>query len=87
MTYDFNRWRRDVVRDLKRSERPGHPDEIRVRRFNTNWGDGGFLVEGRCLGVHLGEKAFRTHADALAFAKMEARWHGAKLIDDAGRPA
>jgi integrase len=58
------------------------PDEIRVRAFKTNWDAQRFIVEARQGSRVLGDKSFENHADALAFAKLEAGWHRAKLVDE-----
>jgi hypothetical protein len=59
------------------------PDSIHVRDYRTSWGEQRFVVEARQGARVLGDKAFETHADALAFAKMKSGWHAAKLIDHA----
>lgn len=59
------------------------PDLICVRSYRSNVGDR-FLVEARTAGRVLGDKDFASHADALAFARMERDWTGAKLIDQCG---
>ena len=75
------------IREQRRLERPGSPNEFHIRNFTNNLNEGRYLVEGRSAGVHCGDKTFKTHPDALAYAKMEANWHGAKLIDHVGRQA
>lgn len=57
------------------------PDEIYVRPYRTNWGTPRYLVEARAHGRPLGDRDFGTLEDARAFAQMEARWNGAKLVD------
>ena len=79
----IERW----IREQRRAERPGSPDAFHIRAYSNNLGETRYLVEGRSNGCHCGDKTFKTHLDALAFAKMEANWHGAKLIDHVGRGA
>ena len=71
-------------RETKRLERPGSPDELHLRSFTNNLGETRFLIEGRRLGVHLGERIFPTYDDALAYGRMLASWEQAKLIDRVG---
>lgn len=73
------------MQQQRQAERPGAPDEILIRSYTNNMGEQRFLVEGRRLGLHLGDKAFPNRDDALAYAKMIAGWHGAKLIDRTAR--
>lgn len=86
MNYDWN-WEQRWRREQRRMERPSSPDEFHVRTFTNNLAEVRCLVEGRSSGVHCDDKTFKTHPDALAYAKMEANWHGAKLIDHVGKPA
>lgn len=58
------------------------PTEICIKSWRTNWDEERFLVEYRAPGMALGDKPYATYADALAFAEMEAKWHGADLIDE-----
>jgi hypothetical protein len=57
------------------------PDHIVIRDYRTNWDEIRFVVEARQGSRLLGDKDFSTHADALAFAKVEAGWNNAKLTD------
>lgn len=57
------------------------PDEIHLRSYRTNWGAPRYLVEARAQGRPLGDRDFATLEDAREFAGMEAKWNGAKLID------
>ena len=82
MTY-IDRW----IREQRRAERPGEPDEIYLRSFTNNLGEQHYLIEARSAGVHCGDKVIKTHPDAVAFANMEAKWHGAKLIDHVAKRA
>lgn len=82
MSY-LDRW----IREQRRMERPGAPDEFHVREFTNNLGETRYLVEGRSAGVHCGDRTFKTLPDARAYAKMKAGYYGAKLIDHVGRQA
>jgi hypothetical protein len=77
-------WKREE-RERRQRERPARPDRFEVRPFTNNLGELRYIVVGRSGGCHCGDKVFKTHPDALAFAKMEAAWHGAELIDRAGK--
>jgi hypothetical protein len=57
-----------------------NPDEIQLRTYGSNVGVR-YIVEARHQGRSLGDRAFATLADAQAFAKLEAGWHQAKLVD------
>jgi len=75
MSFPSATWR------FPRTEPSFFPDKIVIRDYRTNWDEIRFLVEARCGSRILGDKQFLTHADALAFAKVEAGWHRAQLID------
>jgi hypothetical protein len=64
-----------------REEPRGVPDAIHLRAYGSNIGTR-YLVEARQQGRSLGDRTFATLADAQAFAKMEAGWHAAKLVDE-----
>lgn len=67
-----------------REERRQPPDTLHIRAVDTNVGPR-YIVEARRGGRCLGDKAFASYGDALAFAKLECGWHGAKLQDEVKR--
>jgi hypothetical protein len=69
-----------------REEARALPDEIHVRSYLTSWGTPRFLVEARRHGRALGDRDFTTLEDARAFASIECKWHGAKLVDECRKP-
>jgi len=68
-------------RRFLRTEPRWKPDAGHIRRYSTNWGEDRYSVEPRQGSRVLSDKDFPTHADALAFAKVEARWHCLKVVD------
>ena len=58
------------------------PDEVILRSYQSNLGQR-FVVEARQQGRLLGDKDFSTHADAVAFGRVESGWYGIRLTDNA----
>ena len=76
----MERW----LRDQRRHERSGPPDELHLRSYANIEGEQRYLLEARRLGLHAGERTFAAYEDALAFANMMAAWECAALFDHVG---